>query len=97
MRPGERRSDRSDRSDTRPGVRFAGARSVRRSQRRSDEKKRLERNTNQRDGEEVREETGAEKADDAKRCERCSPSVLVERKELQSLQSERRALFSRID
>ena len=70
---------------------------MRRSQRRSDEKKRLERNTNQRDGEEVREETGAEKADDAKRCERCSPSVLVERKELQSLQSEWRALFSRID
>ena len=66
---------------------------MRRSQRRSDEKKRLERNTNQRDG----EETGGEKADDAKRCERCSPSVLVERKELQSLQSERRALFSRID
>ena len=71
------------------------ARSERRSERGSDEKKRLERNTNQRDG--VGEETGGEKADDAKRCERCSPSVLVERKELQSLQSERRALFSRID
>jgi hypothetical protein len=74
-------------------VLYIGARSVRRSETWSDEKKRLERNTNQRDG----EETGGEKADDAKRCERCSPSVLVERKELQSLQSERRALFSRID
>jgi len=77
-------------------VLYIGARSVRRSETWSDEKKRPRaKHRNQRDG--VGEETGGEKADDAKRCERCSPSVLVERKELQSLQSERRALFSRID